>query len=420
MAATVVLAACGGDDKKSSSEGDKPTTLRITASQPASGQYRIDVPASVKVGGIVKIEFHNADKVIREAQLIRIDGAHTIDEVLAKREVPRPDWLHVAGGVGSTKPGQTSTTFQELPAGRYVVVDTNSGEGSDAPDYYTKGALAPLQVTGGGKAGHLPPGEGVITIKERAPGFLSTTLKPGSHMVLIDNISSEPYDVAVEPILPGKTLEDIRKYLRSGSSGPSPFDDAHTMFTPQIEGSDPDQVTRQVVQLDLQPGRYALTSYLTTRADGPSPAAKGFVIEVDVAEPTAAGGPSLSKEEYVRTVTSITLQFQREEQEAGRETATTLPAIEARTKRILAVVTGTTAKLLDVKPPADVKDLHQQLIDALRSYARTFTPVIEAAAARDAQRFEIRNKELSAGYKRYVEQLRALIREYRSRGYNFA
>lgn len=294
LAAAVLLAACGGGKK-----GAEATAVKITASQPTSGQYRIDAPASVK-GGLVKIEFHNADTVVREAQLIRIDGAHTIDEFINNKG-GSPAWLYVAGGVGTTQPGQTSTTIQALRPGRYYVIDTNSGKGQRAPKYYRKGAFAPLQVTGAGKGGGLPHAQATITITDRAPGFLATGLKAGSNTVLIDNTSSRFNGVAVIPILPGKTLGDVQTYFKSGRSGPSPLDRESTVYTATLEGSRP-EVTRQVAQLDLQPGTYALTSYYQD-ARGTSAADRGWVAEVEV--PPGGGSAGLPRDQLIRRANAI-------------------------------------------------------------------------------------------------------------------
>jgi len=261
--AAPALAACG-DDKSSS---DEPTKLQIGAT---GGGKKVTLTAPKTAdGGVVEISFKNSAKDPQEAQLIRVEGSHSADEILkviGSDGGPIPEWLSGGGGVGQTNPGQTRTVTQSLPAGKYYVVDSNV-EG--------KPATSPLTLKGG-DAGDLPEADATITAKEYA--FTTSGLKAGTNAVTFENAGKELHHVLALPLNKGATIDDVKKAFREeDSSGPPPFDESKATGTAVIDGGE-----SQVTDLKLSKGKYALVCFIQDRKGGPPHAAKGMITEADI------------------------------------------------------------------------------------------------------------------------------------------
>lgn len=270
--AALGVSACG-DDKKSDSASTKaaakPTVLAITTSDAAKKRFTTDAPSSIK-GGLVEIRFDNATKTPQEAQLVRVDGQHTTKEVLdivvTNDTVKIPDWVHGEGGVSTTPPGKTGTTTENLPAGHYLVTDSETGEDDNAPAPSRHGALAEFDVTAAPE-GQLPAAPGgtikVVDDGEDKYRFETSGLKAGSNAVLFDNQSknAELHHVAVVPINKGATLADVKKaFNQGGPSGPPPVDFAKFTGTTVIDGE-----RAMVSTLNLTKGRNAFICFLNDR-----------------------------------------------------------------------------------------------------------------------------------------------------------
>jgi hypothetical protein len=269
------LPACGEDDKKD----ETPRTVRISISDEPGGRFKITAPSSLPAG-TAQIQFTNNGKADHEAQLIRVDGNHSLQEVLTlldREGAPTPSWLHGAGGVAPTKPGGTNNVIQRLQPGTYYLVDLERG-GENAPANATKGAAATIQVRDdGGSEAALPKTEARVTAVEY--GFRPTGLHIGLNRVEFDNAGREPHHVIAFPINPGKTINDVRQAFQSErQQGPPPFDEESATGTAVLDGG-----TKQVALLNLpKAGKYARVCFLSDRAGGPPHVAKGMVTEVDV------------------------------------------------------------------------------------------------------------------------------------------
>jgi len=283
------LASCGGDDEPrggGSAASTQPTTMSITTSDVEGGRFSMRAPESVK-GGLVKIVFRNAGKIPHEAQLLRLDGNRTAQEavkILASEDTRTPSWLHGAGGVGAVDPGQQATATTNLPAGRYAVVDMGGGP-EEGPPPVTRGALAEFRVTAG-RAAELPATPARIVAKdegeheeggEHKHAFQVTGLKAGSNTVLFDNRSDQLHHAIVMPILPGKTFAEIKKAFASEGppSGPPPVDLENIVTTAVLDGQ-----TKQVVEMQLKPGRYVIACFVSDRDGGKPHAVEGMVDEL--------------------------------------------------------------------------------------------------------------------------------------------
>lgn len=262
VAVLCVLAGCG-----QGSSSAEPVDLELTESGDKasySGAPR-EVPA-----GLVRVTLKNGGKAPHEAQMVRVDGEHSVQEVLqaiGREGGPIPEWLHPAGGVSTTPPGQTATAEQPLEEGTHHVFDTQSEDPS-------KGAQATFNVTGGG--GDAEPPEAPATITASEYEFETSGLKPGKNRVRFENAGQEYHHVIMAPIKPGKTMDDVRESIRT-EKGEPPIDEEKAVGTAVIDAG-----ASQVIDLELEKGKYAAVCFISDRKGGPPHAAKGMVMEVDV------------------------------------------------------------------------------------------------------------------------------------------
>jgi hypothetical protein len=276
MLAAVALGACGDDDE--GAEGEGPKGLTIEASEPAAGKFELRLPKEIEAG-VVKIELRNQGKGTHDAQLIRAEGDHSIDEatqVLAGtgQGKPLPDWFRAAGGPGTTKPGATRSVTQVLAPGRYFVFDT---EGDEGPPNFQRGGRAQFEVTGE-PGGELPASAGP-RIRAQDYSFESFDLKPGRSEVVFENAGKQPHHVVAAPIAEGSTIEDVKRFLQQEGEpeGPPPIDEEASETTSVIDGG-----VTQISELDLRPGNYALLCFISDREGGPEHVAKGMITEATV------------------------------------------------------------------------------------------------------------------------------------------
>jgi hypothetical protein len=264
LTALVVPLGCGDDD--GDGEAAEPRTVAIELS--GSGKnLRFTVPDSV-AGGLSRVQFRNSAKGDHGAQLLYVDEGRTVEAGLraaqawGERGRPLPGWVHLAGGVGNVKSGETSTATQRLPAGDYVVVDIDSN------------INAKFRVTGDGAEGEPPSTSARIEATEYQ--FDSRGLAAGRNEVRYDNAGREPHFVEGLRIKPGKTIADVRKFIRD-EKGEPPFTESGLFVSAVTDGG-----VSQTLEVDLRPGKYALLCFVPDRKGGPPHAVKGMVSEATV------------------------------------------------------------------------------------------------------------------------------------------
>jgi plastocyanin len=269
VAAALGLTACGDDDE------DKPTgpkAISIEVTESANGRARLEAPASIP-GGLAELRLKNSGMAPHDAQLVRIDGEHAIDEALKALErwlegAPLPGWIGLHGGVGTTKPGATRASTQVLTEGTYFLFDAEGAE------RLTAAATARLRVEGGEAGAELPTADARITAEEYT--FSTVGLKPGRQTVEFENVGDEPHHVVAAPLKPGKTIEDVKRFIRDEEGAP-PVDLEAMEGTQVLDGK-----REQLAELDLKPGRYALLCFMPDRKGGPPHVANGMVAQASV------------------------------------------------------------------------------------------------------------------------------------------
>jgi len=291
LAATAIT-ACGDDDDDDKGGGgaSKPQAQKLAVSVTKEGKdkYSMSAPTSVKAG-LVEISLQTPAGATHDAQIVRVEGNHTVDEVLkaigSEEGAPTPPWLFAAGGVGQAKSGQTRTATQEVTPGKYFIIDTGEPEGENVKSYGETGATAELEVTGQAATATLPKAAASITAedsgtgKAKEYGFSTTGLKAGTNQIKFANTGEELHHVIAFPYNKGTTLADVKKaFMQDGPpSGPPPVDFENTVGTAALEGG-----TEQVTSIELKSGKYALVCFISDRKGGPPHVAKGMIAETTV------------------------------------------------------------------------------------------------------------------------------------------
>lgn len=263
----LAISACGDDDD-GGGRSSEPQVFEVKATDEG-----LTAPASVRPGA-VEIRFSNSGKRDHSAQIVAIGEGHTAAEVKKAGEAwgeqgkPLPEWLDFVGGVGSTKADGSGIAVVDLEPGDYAAFDIES----DAQRPY-----AEFTVEGDEGAG-LPDVAARVEAVEYA--FEAQRLESGSQRVLFENAGGEPHHLIGAPLKPGKTEADLKKFIereQSGRRGPVPIVERKGFDTAILSGG-----TSTVVDLRLEPGKYAFVCFVPDRKGGPPHAFKGMATVASV------------------------------------------------------------------------------------------------------------------------------------------
>ena len=283
IAAAGLIASCGDDD-----DDEPPTPAPFSVTATAQGKKKaLEFPASVK-SGLVTLTLTNTDSAPRSAQIVRVEGDHTVDDVLkvvnAEEETKIPEWMQDGGGLGAVKPGDSATATQVLAPGKWVIWD-DEGDDEDAPGNSELGAKGEFTVTGPASDAELPSQPAKVTATDSGDGddkeygFEFEGLQAGANRLRFENTGDELHHALFFPIAKGKTIEDVEKAFASDRppSGPPPVDFESGVGTAVIDGD-----IAQNITLNLKAGKYAVVCFISDREGGKSHAEQGMLEELTV------------------------------------------------------------------------------------------------------------------------------------------
>jgi len=285
-AATLCLvpAACGSDDDDSSNGGSSDSSdaasLTFETTEPSKGKVAIDGPAEVEAG-LTEITLKNSGKGPHDAQILRVEGDRTVDEVISSsvdsgEGAKIPEWITDGGGIGTTAPGESATVTQVLQPGTYFLLDSESGQGSEKINA-RKGGAVKFEVTGETSTAELPETDATITARDYS--FETSGLEAGANRLTFANDGKQLHHIVAMPLTKGSTIDDAKTFFSSESEpeGPPPVDFENGVSTAVIDGGQ-----KQITELDFEKGKYALVCFITNRNGGPPHVALGMIDEVDV------------------------------------------------------------------------------------------------------------------------------------------
>ena len=131
----IVPAACGDDDSSNDGGSSENAAVTFKTTETVDGKVRIDGPETVDAG-VVELTLDNSGKGPHDAQIVRVEGDRTADEVISNtvdsgEGAPIPEWVADGAGVGTVRPGETATVTQVLEPGTYFLLDSESGQGGE-------------------------------------------------------------------------------------------------------------------------------------------------------------------------------------------------------------------------------------------------------------------------------------------------
>jgi hypothetical protein len=270
------FAGCGGDDG-----GTERQVLSFELASTSGGAFEITGGGPVEAG-LVRVEYRNGTEEQADAQLLRIDDGHTVEEaltVIGSEDGVTPGWLHAEGGAGQIAAGATGIGELVLEEGTYYLVDVGEPEGDDVPSHAESGATATIEVSGGDDDADLPDVDASIEMADY--NFVTDGLKAGANRFLLSNTGEEIHHTLIVPIEEGANFGDVREFLTTEGqpSGPPPVDFSKLTGTSALDGG-----REQIAELELAAGRYAFLCFVTDRAGGPPHVVKGMLREVTIEE----------------------------------------------------------------------------------------------------------------------------------------
>ncbi|HKT61521.1 MAG TPA: hypothetical protein VJQ46_15810 [Gemmatimonadales bacterium] len=241
--------------------------------------YSLELPDTLPAGAVT-LRLVNQGKELHHIWMARMEGGHTIDDVLkglAARQ-PLPSWLQDIGGPNAPRPeGGEATVTVTLEPGTYVVACLIPSK--DGVSHMMKGMVRQVTVVTTSRPARTPKADAVMTLRDYT-FFLSRPLSAGKHVLEVRNEGTQWHEFELVQLAPGKTPQDVVDFIERGVGTPPGL---------PLGGVSPLAVGRtSYMHVDLEPGRYALICFLTDRKDGRAHYQHGMMQEFQVSEKLAA------------------------------------------------------------------------------------------------------------------------------------
>jgi RND superfamily putative drug exporter len=235
--------------------------------------YGYEMPTSINLrAGLVDIALVNNGTQPHQAQLARLNKGVTPNQVLDEFVTRRDQsagfaLLTLAGGSDIVAPGYGQETILNLPAGEYVLLCLVVGD--DGVPHVYKGMIHFFTVKAATAQVTPPASDGEVVMGDS--GYvLPSVIKSAQALTLrVSNQGSEPHEMNIVRLAPGKSVQDILAFFRS-PSGPPPFEEYGGMAALAPGGSG-------WVRLHLGSGNYALCSLIPDQKTGQPQLAQGMV-----------------------------------------------------------------------------------------------------------------------------------------------
>jgi uncharacterized cupredoxin-like copper-binding protein len=220
--------------------------------------------------GLTKVTTMNGGKELHHTQFVRLDSGKTVADLTEamKKPGPFPAWAVLMPGPNASDPGLAANATVDLAAGNYAIiclVDIPGGV-----PHMAKGMVKSLTVTPATTPAAAAPAP---TITVAMADYSFTPDKPftaGKHVIKVTSSGPQPHEVELIKFQPGKTMEDLGKWMAK-PEGPPPGS-AVGGTSAQMPGA------TAIFDVELTPGDYALVCFVPDAKDGKIHLEKGMML----------------------------------------------------------------------------------------------------------------------------------------------
>ena len=221
--------------------------------------FSYDAPSTIPAG-MTTFRLINDGKTMHHINIVRLDSGKTLADLKHELAMPAtpPSWAQFFGGPNAVGPGQEANATVNLVPGNYAMVcfvDVPGGV-----PHFAKGMIQPFTVVAGqaGPTAAAPSADETITLTDYAFD-LSTPLTAGKHTFAVKNMGSQPHEVELVRLAPGKTIENLLAWMTK-PAGPPPAS--------LVGGVSGFQGVENYFTADVTSGTYGLICFLPDVKDG--------------------------------------------------------------------------------------------------------------------------------------------------------
>lgn len=274
VALAAAIAGCKSDRPSPESAGASANSAESPKAAPATvtmtaRDFAFDAPAQIP-GGAVTLQIRNSGKEVHQAQLVRLEGGKTGQDLIAAMKTPGPPpaWMKFVGGPNAVAPGHDVSATSVLEPGQYAYLCLIPSP--DGMMHAAKGMMRPFEVTAApsGAATSLPEADFIIKLVD-FDFQTSKPLTPGKHAIMVENAGPQAHELVLVKLAPGKTIQDFATWAES-MKGPPPA-------TPVGGVGVLETGMRATFAADLTAGDYGLICFVPDAKDGKLHLAHGMM-----------------------------------------------------------------------------------------------------------------------------------------------
>ena len=248
----------------------EPPVVRVV-----SREFTFEAPDRIPAGAVT-FELLNEGAEPHHAWIVRLEDGHDLSEYMEAVHEGRgatPPWaVDMGGPMVMMEPGAISNATIELTPGRYALVCHVPSP--DGIPHLAKGMAKEFIVEEpAGPTAAMPEADVTIDLVDYAFVFMQP-LHAGSQRVLFTNSSPQTHELVLWRLDDGVHVDDLIAWVFN-MEGPPPG-----LVVGGVSGIAPG--VENLVELDLVPGRYAVTCFVPDLGDGAPHTDHGMKAELDV------------------------------------------------------------------------------------------------------------------------------------------
>jgi hypothetical protein len=231
--------------------------------------HQFSAPDTIE-GGPVTIRLENEGPDFHHVWLVRLEDGVDVAELTARLSAHGhlPAGAVAVGGPNTPgAPGGTTTATLDLEPGDYLMVCVIPGM-HDGELHVAKGMVRPLTAVAPSSAARLPDASVVMTLTDYSYE-LSAPIRAGAQTIRVVNAAAQAHEVVVVQLEPGRSAQDFLMFLQEPAGTPPGRMIGGTTWLDQGEWN--------LIELEFEPGDYALLCFVPDAGDGQLHLAHGMI-----------------------------------------------------------------------------------------------------------------------------------------------